>query len=300
MRQECSCATLDTARFHDNRAHGDDSIAIKEIDGYVCAVVADGISMSGYGAVASSYATDAVIRTFCSVYGDREASIARNFAYFVESACYELQAKPQDAPGSGAETTLSIVVADPRETMIAERKSVKCNYFALGDSPIIVCREQQSSTRSRNLAFLAHQVHNRPIVVEEEGILYSYLDVSNGTIRGVPAIGGFQLFEGDICLVMTDGVPYDPHIIYDFGEKNSFRFLNTVTTKGASAGAKWLKRFVAQEALADDGSLAILRYVAPSEHAPDRAGHVSESVSRSVGSDGQLHKRTDEAAVIST
>ena len=80
-------ATLDAAAFHDNSAHGDDSIAIEVIDGYVCAVVADGISMSGYGAVASQFAIETVRRTFRSVYGEREASIGRSFVNFVESTC---------------------------------------------------------------------------------------------------------------------------------------------------------------------------------------------------------------------
>ncbi len=250
---------IEVALFADNRAHDEDASHVATTDGYVCAVVADGVSSSGAGRVASDFAVQTAVRTFFSHYGAEDNAYV-DFDIFVDDLWHGLDSGIPGGSARGAETTLTIVVIDPRGGRSDERSWVTAHYVALGDSPIVVCRPRWRGVGKSDLAYLCHSIHDRPLVIDDEGWIYSWVDVSAGRVRGAPSIGSFRLYEGDICLVMTDGIPVFEHIARDVGDDRQFRFLSAVTSQGCEAGVIWMQDLVEHEPLLDDGSMAILHF----------------------------------------
>lgn len=274
-----SMSRIESARFRDNRAHGQDTSVVVSINGFLCAVVADGVSTTDFGRVASSFATRTALREFRSHFRTQNNGYC-DFNDFVESLWYRLERGLPNRPAGDARTTLTAVVVEPGEAGAGERRWVTAHYVALGDSPIVICRPQWPGTGPSDLAFLCHQIHDRPLVIDDEGRIYSYLDASSGKIRGAPSIGSFRLYEGDICLVMTDGIPAFEHIARDVGAETEFRFLNAVKRNGAKAGVTWMRNLVEQELLADDGSMVIIHFREQGDGMETRELHCRDQLNR--------------------
>lgn len=253
---------MDLSKFCDNRAHGGDEIAFGSINGFVCAVVADGVSGSDCGHTASSFAVQSLMEAFHCHYGVNKRE-CENFDDFVQTVWHGLGGALPSPPMGSSRTTLTAVVIEPGGAMTDGQSWVTAHYVALGDSPIVLCRRQWPGGEPSGLDFLCHPIHDCPLALDHESRIYSYYDATKRRICGTPAIGSFRMYEGDVCLVMSDGIPTLELIARDVFAQSKFRFLQEVKQRGAAAGVAWLTGMVEQKPLQDDGSMVVI-------HFPDR------------------------------
>lgn len=154
-----------------------------------------------------------------------------------------------------AQTTATIVVFEP----CSKNDRVIARYCAYGDSPIYRAFAEPIAPEYPK-SFLVLQVHGKPLVTQGSR-LYSYIDVANRRFVGRPTVGSFEMQSGDMCLLMTDGVPAREYIYRDIKDRaNSHRFLNLVASKGAEKGARSLERWLKNDkALTDDATLVVVK-----------------------------------------
>lgn len=243
-----------------NDVHGEDAAASTSANGFTLAVVADGISNSGAGRVASRVVVRNVLRVFQETYG-RASNAPGRFDVFIERLWHVLDrgASTSGVP-NGADSTLSAVVVEPPVHHEMTGSWTTAHYIALGDSPILLCCPRDIAllqTRSE-LDYLCHAIHDRPMVIDDEGLVYSWVDVTARRVRGQPRLGSVRMQAGETLLVMTDGLAAFDHIIRDVATAAPFAFLQLLESEGCSAALKWLRQRVKQDQPHDDASLVVL------------------------------------------
>lgn len=161
-----------------------------EGEGPLVLAVADGISRS-HGAIASEW----VINVLRSVATQLGASVSIDALY---SGLLERLVDANALPPSS--TTLSCGVLRPT----LDRPDMVFEFFALGDSPIY----KVVSSRLPDFRCQAFCVYSEP----KPGIqaaVSSCLSTGPGRMDGPPYFGSVRLSEGEMLLVVTDGVPMD-------------------------------------------------------------------------------------------
>lgn len=239
------------AHLRNNRAHGQDACWAGEAGDYICLAVADGVtSFADSGPLAKQVVTNAK-KAFQSHYsGDADPT----FNNFLTTLLYRCKGIRASRVAEGR-TTISLLIVDRRPVKFLDEKLCKIEYYCLGDSPIIACRQQPLSPEFPR-SFVCSAIHDQPLVTDTGANLYSWFDGATREPQGCARSGTVLLREDDICLVMTDGVPLFPAIVKDI--ENDFAFLNHVALSGAQSGIKWLKNFMNTHPPTDDASLSVL------------------------------------------
>jgi len=249
---------IDIASFLDNGANGHDRFEIRRARDAVFVAVADGMTSCDHPEQAAQMAVDCAAKAFLARPRSRIQTLAQRFTREIASV-----AAKRLFVGSAA-TTLTAVVFQPDTS-----GSVEARYIALGDSPIYVAYPGPITEVYQD-TYLALQIHGKPLQVENQGRVYSFVDCSAGLLVGRAAVGSFRLVPGDLCLVCTDGVPIQEHILRDLRRgTGSHRFFNEVTRDPESATGALLSRIRSTAPLGDDATLVA---VAVRNPAVERAG----------------------------
>jgi hypothetical protein len=234
--------------FIDNRSHGHDACAADRVDDVVFVAVADGLTSSDYPLEAAQTAIDCALNAF-------RAEPRQPLNAFVRRLTEGLTIAAANRSRSGsAETTLTTVILHQEDS-----GTVDAMFTASGDSPIYVAYPGPIMDLYPD-TFLTVQVHGKPIQVENAGRVYSFIDCSTGRISGRLATGTFQMIPGELCIVCTDGVPFNEYILRDLRRGGgSHRFFNEILTgnlKGATD--ELFSRLRSADALSDDATLIAL------------------------------------------
>ena len=231
--------------YMDNSSHGHDAWGAAEEDGVLFVAVADGLTSSDHPHEAATTAIQCALNAFREE--PRQALEA-----FVQRLYENLRSAAANWSWQGsAETTLTTLILHQSDS-----GSVDAMFTASGDSPIYVAYPGPIMDLYPD-TFLTVQVHGKPIQVENEGRVYSYVDCSTGRVNGRLARGTFRMSLGELCIVCTDGVPFAEHILRDLRRGGgSHRFFNEMFTGDLKSATNGLfSRFRSAEALSDDATM---------------------------------------------
>jgi hypothetical protein len=252
---------IDYYPYMDNSSHGHDAYDAAEEDGVLFVAVADGLTSSDHPHEAAKTAIQCALAAF------REEP-RQELEAFVQRLHEKLRNAAANWSRQGsAETTLTTLILHQ-----SDAGSVDAMFTASGDSPIYVAYPGPIMALYPD-TFLTVQVHGKPIQVENEGRVYSYVDCSTGRVNGRLARGTFRMSVGELCIVCTDGVPFAEHILRDLRRGGgSHRFFNEMFTGDLKSATDGLfSRFRSAEALSDDATMIAISVRASGAATPANA-----------------------------
>lgn len=277
----------------DNSSHGHDAYTAHREGDVVFVAVADGITSSDHPLEAAQTALRCALSAFVVEPRQQLDSFVRRLHETIEGAAANF------SRGGSAETTLTVVIFHEQKPGI-----VDAMFAAAGDSPIYVAYPGPIMDVYPD-TFLTMQIHGKPIQVENAGRVYSFIDCSAGRMKGRLVTGTFQMSSGELCILCTDGVPFNEHVLRDLRRgSGSHRFFNELVGGNLkNATDELFSRFQSAKALNDDATLVAVSvqttemmiqvpgavHVDASEPAtPPHAAHVG------CEAGGQLHAETDD------
>ncbi len=236
---------IDFYTLTDNRSHGHDASATHREGDIVFVAVADGITSSDDPLKAAETALDCALNAFRAEPSQHLHSFVRRLKERLESAAANWTG------GGSAEATLTAVVLQEIKPGI-----VDAMFAAAGDSPIYIAYPGPIMDVYPD-TFLTSQIHGKPIQVENSGRVYSFVDCSAGRIMGRLAAGTFQITAGELCILCTDGVPFNEYVLRDLRRGGgSHRFFNELVAGSLKdATDRLFSRFQSEKALSDDATL---------------------------------------------
>lgn len=196
------------------RLENQDRILITSLDTSVLLTVADGMGGMAGGALASETAV-----RFLESRIDGAVADAEGFARILRDAGIKIQAISQDSALEGMGTTLTGVALG----------AVHAVWAHSGDSRLYLLRRGGLTQISRDHRFLQDLIDSGDMSPEElaRHPLRNVLDQCVGCPGFAPDYGSFDLEEGDLVILTTDGI--HDHVS---GEKMLFLFQNDLDLPG--------------------------------------------------------------------
>ena len=282
---------FDFDEYNNNDAHGEDANEIRQKSDYVFVAVADGTTGSARGALAAQLVTELALSVFETCYPDNNhgkfvlavspyerlikltASFTldtlrtnlscdnntdelafRQYVRDLTSGMSKLPMQFDVNAVASAQTTLTNAIFNRNE-----QGRITARYAAWGDSPILLAYPQPIIDGVKD-TYLMLQIHGKPLVVQNQSRLYSFIDAIEGAPSGRLSVGSFEMNPNEICLLMTDGVPWQKYIAKDIDRRGqSHQLLNDVKRLGVKAALKAFDlRLTHDQALVDDATLVIV------------------------------------------
>lgn len=262
--------TLECYRMNYNDMHDQDACETRSVMNRLLVAVADGASDTPYGGDASILATAMAVSVFTEKFESNELPTegsARErcdneptFYEYLDTLKLRIKGLPdqlraRDADGP-ARTTLTVVLFEG-----SSGRPLTAHYAAWGDSPIVIAYPGPTMGGLKR-AHLVMQVQGGPVMIQSEGRLYSFLDAAGGSAEGRESVGSFVLHPKDVCLVMTDGVPWQEYIVGEIVDgRLSQQFLESISSKGKNvqkAVYAFEQRLKRDGALHDDATMVVV------------------------------------------